>query len=322
MTDAIIVGLDPGASGGIAWTKPGVGIIAGKMPEDFDALAKLAADIRFQATLGGRTPVNYLDPIPVVVYCEQVTGYVAPSKGESVECALCHGTGESMSAEGYCPECGGTGRVERGNRQPGHAMFTFGKNTGAAIMAFKMIGATVHEIPPKTWQAPLFVKKHGSSKGEWKNILKGLAQRFFPGVKVTLATADALLLLRFGMQKEGANLPIVQGTPQRPQNGAPARKARPSAPAASATAGTFGNCAECKAPHEEDAGIPWQVGTLTHFLCRACSSRMVTGRNIGRLCVGDWKGVQWLFRGTTIGNGWVIERRATTDDLFRIPRKP
>jgi hypothetical protein len=51
---------------------------------------------------------------------------------------------------------------------------------------------------PAQWQKCCFVKKSGTRQA-WKNTLKGIAQKRFPNVKVTLQNADALLLLSYGM---------------------------------------------------------------------------------------------------------------------------
>lgn len=317
MSIPIIIGLDPGSSGGIAWTKPGGGVVACAMPDDFDALALLAYEILAATSSDGPliTPI-----VPVVVFCEQVSGYVAPAKGSGETCDVCDGAG--MYGSVPCSKCNGTGKVERENRQPGHAMFTFGKNTGAAIMAFKMIGATVHEVPAKTWQAPLFLKKGDASKTVWKNKLKATAQRFFPGVKVTLKTADALLILRYGMMREGAGAVVVQGTPQRRQNEARARK-EPARKIEGGIVGTYGQCG-CHTPFFSSSDrVLWMgPGKAELFLCLECSKGVAMTKESGRLYVGEWKGAAFVFRATTAGNGWVIERKATDADKARMPRKP
>ena len=40
-----------------------------------------------------------------------------------------------------------------------------------------------------------------TQKREWKNRLKQLAQQMFPGTKVTLNTADAILLAVYGSKQ-------------------------------------------------------------------------------------------------------------------------
>lgn len=61
-------------------------------------------------------------------------------------------------------------------------------------------GANIHEVPPQTWQKPLDIgTKRGQTGTVWKNKLKDAAQERFPNIKVTLANADALLILHYGL---------------------------------------------------------------------------------------------------------------------------
>lgn len=86
-----------------------------------------------------------------------------------------------------------------GKAQPGSAMFTFGRNTGFLIGAIMALGFRLEMVRPQTWQKKLGIgtSRTCASKTEWKNKLKALAQRKFPQVNVTLATADALLILDY-----------------------------------------------------------------------------------------------------------------------------
>ena len=60
-------------------------------------------------------------------------------------------------------------------------------------------GAAMHTVKPQKWQKDLGIgTKSGKPTKVWKNQLKNEAQKRFPGVKVTLATSDALLLLDYG----------------------------------------------------------------------------------------------------------------------------
>lgn len=62
------------------------------------------------------------------------------------------------------------------------------------------------EVLPKRWQQGLRItpRQKSESDTQWKNRLKGKAQQLFPHTKVTLATADALLLAEYGRRlKEG-----------------------------------------------------------------------------------------------------------------------
>jgi hypothetical protein len=92
----------------------------------------------------------------------------------------------------YVEEVGGFVGVH----QPGSAMFKFGRNYGFLLGALQSLGWHVQLIKPQAWQRALRLPyKRGNSNTEWKNKLKAEAQRRFPSLKVTLQTADALLLL-------------------------------------------------------------------------------------------------------------------------------
>ena len=79
---------------------------------------------------------------------------------------------------------------------PGSAMFNFGRNHGFTLGLLSALYIRTELITPQQWQKRLSL---GTSKGmkptEWKNKLKAEAQRRFPDMKVTLYTADALLIL-------------------------------------------------------------------------------------------------------------------------------
>lgn len=92
-----------------------------------------------------------------------------------------------------------------GQGHPGSRMFTFGANAERVLMALTILGIAVDEVPPQEWMRGLGIKsRHRSeSKTEWKGRLKLTAQVLFPNLKVTLATADALLLAHWGRKKHG-----------------------------------------------------------------------------------------------------------------------
>ena len=100
-----------------------------------------------------------------------------------------------------CEGCEFVAVVERvggfvGKGQPGSAMFKFGERYGFVLGALQGLGAKVVLVRPQEWQKVfgLGTAKAAGSKVVWKNRLKGEAQRRFPELKVTLATADALLI--------------------------------------------------------------------------------------------------------------------------------
>lgn len=54
------------------------------------------------------------------------------------------------------------------------------------------------EVTPQKWQKALQLGTKGNkSNTEWKNKLKARAQQLFPNVPMTLAVADALLILEY-----------------------------------------------------------------------------------------------------------------------------
>jgi hypothetical protein len=66
---------------------------------------------------------------------------------------------------------------------------------------FEARGYRVIKVPPQTWQKTIGIGKKGDlSSSQWKRKLRDEAQRRFPDLKVTLNTADALLLLDHARQ--------------------------------------------------------------------------------------------------------------------------
>ena len=66
---------------------------------------------------------------------------------------------------------------------------------------FEARGYRVIKVPPQTWQKTIGIGKKGDlSSAQWKRKLRDEAQRRHPALKVTLQTADALLLLDHARQ--------------------------------------------------------------------------------------------------------------------------
>lgn len=57
-------------------------------------------------------------------------------------------------------------------------------------------------VHPLSWQASLKLRKRNESKKDRKNRYKNAAEYYYPGVKVTLWNADAILLMHFGRLKQ------------------------------------------------------------------------------------------------------------------------
>ena len=86
-----------------------------------------------------------------------------------------------------------------GKAQPGSAMFKFGEGYGFIKGVVQTLGIKLVLVRPQVWQKSfgLGTASRCASKSEWKNKLKAEAQRRFPELLVTLATADALLILEW-----------------------------------------------------------------------------------------------------------------------------
>lgn len=90
-----------------------------------------------------------------------------------------------------------------GKKQPGSTMFNFGASYGALRMALTAAEVRFEETVPRTWQKAMSIspRKVSEKKTAWKNRLKEKAQQLFPGLKVDLAVADALLIAEFCRRK-------------------------------------------------------------------------------------------------------------------------
>ena len=140
----VIVGIDPGAGGGIAAYSDPV-ITATPMPMGEEKIAALLFELD-----------------PAVAWVELVSGYI-------------------------------------GTPHPGSRMFNFGVNFGCILGALYVIGAEVKLVRPQQWQKWVGIKKK-ETKLEWKQALKMEAQRRHPNERVTNKTADALLILEYGIK--------------------------------------------------------------------------------------------------------------------------
>jgi hypothetical protein len=78
---------------------------------------------------------------------------------------------------------------------PGSAMFNFGENYGKIQGILAALGIPFTLVRPQKWQLALSLgNSKGMKKHEWKAKLKAKAQQLYPKQKVTLQTADALLI--------------------------------------------------------------------------------------------------------------------------------
>lgn len=70
--------------------------------------------------------------------------------------------------------------------------FKFGRNYGFLRGCLIALGIPFEEVTPQKWQKALGCLSHGD-----KNVTKARAQQLFPALKITHATADALLLAEY-----------------------------------------------------------------------------------------------------------------------------
>jgi hypothetical protein len=145
------IGIDAGASGGIAWSSP-LGDRSAPLPKTLGDFREMLFNILvdqsfFDGNSGFRT----------VCHVEEPPKFVKAIPGSSV----------FVMAQSF-------GRIE------------------GVLAAFQVPTQTV---TPQAWQkAHGLGTSKGMSKTQWKNKLKARAQSLYPEEKVTLATADALLI--------------------------------------------------------------------------------------------------------------------------------
>jgi hypothetical protein len=90
-----------------------------------------------------------------------------------------------------------------GAAHPGARMFNFGRGYGFICGVLRGLGCVPITVAPQRWQRPLGLgqAKDFLNDRAWKNALKAEAQRRFPHLRVTLKTADALLILDFASRQ-------------------------------------------------------------------------------------------------------------------------
>ena len=83
-----------------------------------------------------------------------------------------------------------------GKRQPGAAMFTFGRGVGVLVGLLMALRIPFREVTPQAWQKAVGAgTSAGRSKAQWKRHLLDLARKHHPDAKgLTLRTCDALLI--------------------------------------------------------------------------------------------------------------------------------
>lgn len=102
---------------------------------------------------------------------------------------------------GYCV----LEQVHSSPQQGVRSAFTFGQSYGILRMAVVAAGIRLEHVSPPKWKSAMGVKRIGGGFGKRdtakKRASKRRAQELFPDVRVTHATADALLLMDFCRRK-------------------------------------------------------------------------------------------------------------------------
>lgn len=80
-------------------------------------------------------------------------------------------------------------------KSTGARMFQFGYYAGAPYWILLTLGKRVRFVTPQKWQRSLNLGLRRTYGDKWKNHLKTVASDRFPSITVSLATADALLML-------------------------------------------------------------------------------------------------------------------------------
>lgn len=101
--------------------------------------------------------------------------------------------------------------IEKVHAMPGQgvtSMFTFGQSFGFLRGLLTAVEVPFEEVHPRSWQKALGIPKRdkNESKTQFKNRLKTRAQQLYPKEKVTLKTADALLLATYCQRKHEGKL--------------------------------------------------------------------------------------------------------------------
>lgn len=84
-------------------------------------------------------------------------------------------------------------KVQHMTGDGGKGSHTFGYIKGVLRGALKARGVVLRDVPPQLWQAKMDCLTGGD-----KNVSKRRAIQLFPGIKITHAVADALLLALYG----------------------------------------------------------------------------------------------------------------------------
>lgn len=167
------LGIDPGVNGGLAAVHADGSAVACKMP------SKEVDVWRWMLRFSDLADMHTNEEVKVFACVELVSGWVGHKRA-------------------------GREGEDAADSNPGSAMFTFGQSYGMLRMALVAAWIPFEAVRPQAWQKELDLSKPDHmDTTKWKNWLKERAQKLFPHVKVTKATADALLIATYAWTKWG-----------------------------------------------------------------------------------------------------------------------
>lgn len=187
MENKTLIGIDPGAKGGIAILHQDGRVEVYKMPETTKDLSDIIDVTHTEAML---------DSGKIKCYLEQVSGFAGEGQPGSSAFNFGQGYGEIIGILTHAKIPFETITPQRWQK-----IYTLGTRG--------TIRGNYSGMSPEQAKAE---KKRISSlnnkaKRDWKNKLKELAQRLYPDVTVTLGTSDALLILEYGRRLENMAAP-------------------------------------------------------------------------------------------------------------------
>ena len=158
MKISAVIGVDPGANGGLAVFIPGQNVKVVKMPKDVTELRDF-----FEYYAENYRPIVFLEKLSV--------------------------RPDDVTAEGGKANLGKLYRIQKLMANYEHLKATI-ETTGIPFVM----------VHPMRWQTDLKLRERGKheEKAERKHRYQEKAGQLYPGVKVTLWNADALLLMHFG----------------------------------------------------------------------------------------------------------------------------
>lgn len=189
----IIVGIDPGQSGGLAVlpVDPNWRLKAEPFAVKFGNLTeKEIADLFWKiyadADSAGDKPFAILELVHAMPATKQ---YRDPKRLETLSLKIAGRVDPLVIAALRNAGVDLQTKVMQGSV----GTFTFGQNYGFLRGCLRTVGIEFEEVRAQDWQMVLGCRTRGD-----KNISKAKAQQIFPTVKCTHAISDALLLAEFG----------------------------------------------------------------------------------------------------------------------------